>query len=215
MNCIKKSIFIGLLVFNQGNAQNVLSEPFASLTPLPYLMQSLFNKWGQNGLKHFIVTNKPKIIVEVGSWTGASAIFMAKLINDDPEAKLYCVDTFLGSVEHHEIENYRKFLPNLYLQFLSNCIHEKVSHKIIPVRMSSQEATIALSIRPDLVYIDASHDEENVYNDVMWWYKKKSPEGIICGDDYDFGPVKMGVDKAAQVLGVTIKNNASFWWFEE
>jgi predicted O-methyltransferase YrrM len=46
---------------------------------------------------------KPKTIIEVGTWKGASAINMAKLTLAegvrDVELEVICVDTFLGSYE--------------------------------------------------------------------------------------------------------------------
>ena len=45
---------------------------------------------------------KPRVIIEVGSWVGASAIHMAKLAG--PECIMWCVDTFEGSREHQSGE---------------------------------------------------------------------------------------------------------------
>jgi hypothetical protein len=42
----------------------------------------------------------------------------------------------------------------------------------------------------DLVFIDASHDAENVYNDIEKWYPKVRSGGFICG--HDFGHPKIG-----------------------
>ncbi len=63
-------------------------------------------------------------------------------------------------------------MPAAYWQFLTNCKNLKLTNKIIPIRMTSLEAAKFLSIKPDLIYIDASHEEVDVYNDIMAWYPK-------------------------------------------
>ncbi|MFA6066656.1 MAG: class I SAM-dependent methyltransferase [Candidatus Babeliaceae bacterium] len=193
------------------NTKGNLMEPYSSIKPLEYKMQSMFNGYCVDSLRRIIALHRPKVVVEIGTFTGASAIFMAQLI--EPQARLYAVDTFLGSVEHHEVPEYRAFLPNLYLQFLSNCMHAQVAHKIIPVRMSSEEAAIALNIHPDLIYIDGSHEENDVFNDIMWWHEKMSPNGKMCGDDYGWTSVTAAVHRAASALNKKVRVNGGFWEF--
>ena len=77
--------------------------------------------------------------------------------------------------------------------------------------MSSKEAVVALDIQADLIYIDAGHEEEEVYNDIIWWNAKRLPNGIICGDDYGWPGVIAGVHKAANVLKADVRVNVGFW----
>ena len=44
---------------------------------------------------------RPSLIVEVGSWKGASAIHMADLARElDLAAEIVCIDTWLGNWQH-------------------------------------------------------------------------------------------------------------------
>lgn len=81
---------------------------------------------------------KPKAVIELGSWLGASTRHMAQLL---PESGVvYAVDHWLGSVEHHKNRIFHKYLPTLYEQFLSNVIHAGLTHKIFPIRMNTLDA---------------------------------------------------------------------------
>ena len=82
--------------------------------------------------------------VEVGSWKGRSACFMAVEIHNSGKAiHLDCVDTFEGSPEHTNPDwpAYDPILSTrygLYKEFLRNT--RPVRHIITPIRMSSVEA---------------------------------------------------------------------------
>lgn len=106
---------------------------------------------------------QPKVVIELGSWLGASTRHIAQLLPED--GIVYAVDHWLGSIEHHT-PSFSHYLPTLYEQFLSNVIHSGLEHKIFPVRMSTLEAVELFrneGIQPDLIYVDASHDEDSVY----------------------------------------------------
>lgn len=195
-----------------------LPEPYNSITVLPSDWHGWFSPKNEAMLGKFIQEKKIEIIVEVGSWLGVSAVFMASKLPE--HGKLYAVDHWLGSREHHEEAEYAVKLKNLYQQFLSNVICANVVHKIIPIRMNSLEAAAALNIKADLIYIDGSHEEQDVYNDIMAWYPKLNPGGIICGDDYYWkhhatGSVARAIKRAAHNLNVNIGIENSFWYFEQ
>ncbi len=123
-----------------------------------------------------------KTIVEIGVWKGASSIHMAKLL--PPDGKIYSVDHFAGSPELQE-NGYEDEFPKLYDQFLSNVIHEKLTHKIIPIKMSSLEAAKYLkNVNPDMVYIDGTHSYAETLADIRAWYPLVAGHGILCGDDF-------------------------------
>lgn len=141
---------------------------------------------------------RPKTIIEVGTWKGMSAFRMARACDRlGLDTKIYCVDTWLGSLEFMEEGGDRDLMlrygyPQVYYQFLSNVIHEGHEARIIPV---SQTSLIAArwfkkkEIKADLIYIDGSHEFEDVVNDLTAYYPLLSDErGIMFGDDYDHWP---------------------------
>lgn len=150
----------------------------------------------------------PKTIVEVGTWKGLSAINMAKVIKKNTlNCKIYCIDTWLGALEFisGDLKNtkernlmYKNGYPQIYYQFLSNVVHNNVQDIIIPIPNTSLIGCKYLKnegIIPELIYVDASHDEYDVYTDIKNYYELLKT-GVIFGDDYyAWTGVKNAVDK--------------------
>ena len=121
--------------------------------------------------------------VEVGSFLGKSAVFMAvEIINSGKRIKFDCVDHWRGSEEHYDNENVDT--ENLYEKFLENT--QPVKGIINPVRAESVVA--AKLYKPnslDFIFIDASHDERSVREDLTYWMPRLKEDGMIAGDDID------------------------------
>ena len=121
--------------------------------------------------------------VEVGSFLGKSAVFMAvEIINSGKRIKFDCVDHWRGSEEHYDNENVDT--ENLYEKFLENT--QPVKGIINPVRAESVVA--AKLYKPnslDFIFIDASHDERSVREDLTYWIPRLKENGMIAGDDID------------------------------
>lgn len=136
--------------------------------------------------------------VEVGCWKGKSSAYMAvEIINSHKDIEFFCVDTWQGSVEHEGM----KELPLLYDIFLENML--PVQEYYFPLKMTSLEAAKKFKDKSlDFVFIDASHEYEDVKNDILAWYPKVKEGGVIAGhdfyiDEYDWFP---GVKKAVQEI---------------
>lgn len=161
-------------------------EPYSYVNVLPFDPHGWF--CNASHLDLILQNNNIQTVIEVGSCLGCSTRHLAKGIAD--KGIVYAVDTWLGTPnEDHSAER----LAGLYQQFLSNVIHANLTHKIIPVRMASLEAAQALSVKADLIYIDASHDTESVYKDIISRYPHLNKKGIMCGDDWWAESVKKGV----------------------
>ena len=183
-----------------------LVEPYNSIQVLPMDQHG----WFLNGRQlEACIREKPcTVVIEIGSWLGASTRFLAQQLGD--QGKVYAVDTWLGSPTE-KLHMKDKRLPYLYQSFLSNVIHAGLTHKIVPVRMSSLEASKALNIMADLIYIDASHEEMAVYEDILAWKPHLKQEGILCGDDWSWESVRKGVERAARQLNLRILPDGNFW----
>lgn len=180
-----------------------LPSPYNEIEVLP---RRYFNRWFKNAqeLDRLIEEHDVKIIVELGTWLGASAIYMAKQI--PPDGKIYCVDHWKGNeclIQSNDPE-IKEILSTLYVQFLSNIIHEGLTDKVIPINMTTDEAAKILDVKPDLVYVDAAHDENSVYRDLRNWYRKLAPGGIICGDDWQIQGVRKSVNRYARENGISV-----------
>lgn len=186
-----------------------MPEPYRSVVDLPFDDHGWFGNASQ--LNSIITAKSPKIAIEVGSWLGCSARFIASQLPED--GILYAIDTWSGSTnEEQHMQDPR--LPYLYQLFLSNVKHAQLTHKIVPVRMSSLEASQALNVKADLIYIDASHDTESVTQDIMAWYKHLNETGTLCGDDWGHEPVRIAVYNCAAILKKNVAAYGNFWWYE-
>ena len=121
--------------------------------------------------------------VEVGAFLGKSAVFMAvEIINSGKRIKFDCIDHWKGSEEHYDNENVDT--ENLYEKFLQNI--EPVKGVINPVRTESVMASKLYKPNSlDFIFIDASHDERSVREDLTYWMPCLKEDGMIAGDDID------------------------------
>lgn len=152
-----------------------------------------------------IAQTLPSTIIEVGTWKGASALNMADICKEKRlKTKIYCVDTWLGAEEfwislaHTPERNLalKNGYPQIYYQFLSNVVHRKHEDVIIPIPNTSFIASKILkskNIIADLIYIDGSHEYEDVKIDLKYYWELLKPGGIMFGDDYNW--VKKAVNE--------------------
>ena len=132
--------------------------------------------------------------VEVGSWKGLSAYYMAAKIRDSGKRiRFCCVDHWLGSPEPRDDPDVRS--GSLYETFLRNV--SDVRRFLEPIRMSSLEASRQFADGScALVLIDAGHEYEDVSADIAAWRPKVAPGGMLAGDDYDWPGVQRAVGEA-------------------
>jgi predicted O-methyltransferase YrrM len=124
-----------------------------------------FYKW--------VAENKSGLFVEIGSFRGGSAIFMAQHMRDD--VVFYTVDPFIPFEVWGVATDYDLFLKNI----------EPYKDKISHLKMTSLEAAKYFNDgEVDFVFIDAAHDYDNVKADIAAWLPKLKPDGILAGHDY-------------------------------
>jgi predicted O-methyltransferase YrrM len=155
--------------------------------------------------------NNDAQIVEVGSWLGQSASYMAvEIINSNKNIKFYCVDTWSGSEEHKEYDVIKN--NELYEKFLNNI--EPVKHAITPIRLPSIEASKDFTDNSlDCVFIDAGHDYESVKNDIAAWYPKVKSGGLLAGHDFvSWATVTQAVMEFLNTNKYNLVINSEFCW---
>ncbi|HLD69612.1 MAG TPA: class I SAM-dependent methyltransferase [Candidatus Omnitrophota bacterium] len=139
-------------------------------------------------------TTHPELVIEVGTWKGASAIHMGKLIREKNwSTKIVCVDTWLGDTDFWLSPTKKLSLkltrghPAIYDQFIFNVIQSGLTDLIIPFPQTASNAARWFQhhrIQADLIYLDAGHQEADVYSDLSHYYPLLRAGGIIFGDDY-------------------------------
>lgn len=168
--------------------------------------------WGSDApiFRELIEQLRPRLIVEVGSWKGASALHMAAVCDAlDLETRILCVDTWLGAYEFIGATSERDLqtlhgYPRVYYQFLANVVRSGQQRRIIPFPQTSLIAARYLwhhQIRADLIYIDGSHDEQDVAADIHAYWPLLRKGGVLFGDDYDsFEEVRQAVSASGHVF---------------
>jgi hypothetical protein len=183
--------------------------------------------------KLLINQTQPENILELGSWYGASAICIGNIIKElNLNTKIVCVDTWLGSKEFiglHETDISRQLLPtfgypNAYYQFLANICHYGLQDIVIPFPQTTKTACKWLKQNSrmfDLIYVDASNDTSDVYDDILYSWPLLKDNGIVFGDDYnnpDWLSINIGFNKFCANQGVKptfIKEFPQHWTIQK
>jgi hypothetical protein len=136
--------------------------------------------------------------VEVGVWKGQSITFLAvEVFNSVKDIRIDAIDTWRGSHEHLDKRSqfYEPLLEvedGLFNHFLENI--EPVKNLIKVIRKSSCDAVKDYKNNSlDMVFIDASHDYENVLKDIHAWLPKVRSGGILAGHDINYHAVSRAV----------------------
>lgn len=175
---------------NPKSKQSILAEQFEH--PIIHLMRFTPNQ--VDGVRALVdwaqLPYNPKI-VEVGSYTGESAVLFKQFTNG---ASVACVDKW----DNPLIEHYFDLRAGPW--------------GLEKVKATSVEAAQWFDDRSlDMVYIDASHDFVSVCDDIEAWLPKVKLGGVLAGHDYN-EKVWPGVVKAVGfTLGkpdMTFKDNS-------
>lgn len=185
-----------------------------------HIRDSNLNGWNSRHpkLSELIKETKPELILEIGTWLGASALFMA----ENCDAHILCLDTWLGALEMWENqddpERYKALriengYPTIFRDFMSNVISAGKQSQITPMPMPSSIGLRLLgkwNVTPDLIYIDGSHDYEDCLSDIKLSFCL-NPR-IVCGDDFHSWP---GVGRAVKKwIPDAHVNQDGFWWVD-
>ncbi|WOO39842.1 class I SAM-dependent methyltransferase [Rubellicoccus peritrichatus] len=169
---------------------------------------------------------QPELVIEVGTWLGASALRMAdKLKAQSSDARVLCVDTWLGAAEfwdcqsdpeRYEALDIKHGFPSVFYQFIANILHAGAQDTVVPFPQTSANAAVWLkkrNITSKLIYIDGSHEEADVYADLTAYWPLLEVGGVIFGDDYDaFWPgVIISVNRFAVENGLEAEVGDGFW----
>lgn len=154
---------------------------------------------------------------EVGVWTGN---FSENVLKKMPTLKEYIlVDPW------RHMENWNKpcnvddqLFTNVYKEAMSKTVESPLGvGKVRVLRGTSVEkAHYVADSSLEFVYVDGDHELKGVITDLMLWYKKVAPGGLISGDDYVDGlqngqnfsatHVKSAVDAFAEVVGTNVRD---------
>lgn len=140
------------------------------------------------------LSDKTRCIIELGSWLGKSTRFM---LDKAPNATLYAIDTWEGSPEFAHLDIGDR-LDHALERFMANCweyrdrIKIKKMRSIVGILACMGDFIFEEIDRPDLIYVDASHDFKDVSNDLRL-IAQIFPTAQVVGDDWNWPSVKQAV----------------------
>lgn len=166
---------------------------------------------------------RPAEIIELGSWKGRSAAHFAAAA---PAARIFCVDTWLGGLDHllsvrpeDDLLRDAAGSPRLYHQFLRNFADGEwaaYAPRLVPIQQPTAAGLRLLAlagVQAQLLYVDASHEYEDVYADLCAARHVLAPGGILFGDDFrSFPGVFAAVLRFRHEAGLKFEEvDGNFW----
>jgi SAM-dependent methyltransferase len=154
------------------------------------------------------------VFVEVGSWYGRSAAYMAvEIANSGKQIDFYCVDTWAGSRDSPWMADHLAPKGGSALPFFEE--NMRAGGVLERIKIIQRPSVIAASaFQPesiDFVMIDGAHDYASVREDVRAWISKVKPGGVIAGDDSNWPGVLVGTYETIPFSEVEILNHGANW----
>ncbi|OAY76283.1 hypothetical protein ACMD2_26038 [Ananas comosus] len=189
--------------------------------------------WGSRGavFRDLMASVRPRTVIELGAFLGASALHMAALARNlsfAPPPLILCVDDFRGWPGFRR--RFRRDVPRarhadalLLQQFMANVAAGAAGAgsggaSVVPVPFSTGSALEALcewGVYGDLIEVDAGHDFHSAWADINRAYAVLRPGGVLFGHDYFTAADDRGVRRAvtlfAQVKGLKVRPHGEHW----
>jgi hypothetical protein len=125
--------------------------------------------------------HRPAVCVELGSWRGASAIAMARVLRQW-RGTLTCVDTWTDDAIHGGV--YGGLGPTQLAEMGANLRNAGVAASVRLLVATTQDAAAWWDDPIDFLFIDADHDYAACLADLNAWVPHVRPGGLFLGDDY-------------------------------
>jgi predicted O-methyltransferase YrrM len=125
-------------------------------------------------------------IVEIGSWQGKSTICLAMgLQKSGSPHRLVAIDPHSGSREHQgelPVDTYSRFVKNLHAF--------NVDSRVEVRRLTSRQAAEQPPADIAMVWIDGSHEYEDVLFDFSFWFDRLKDGGTVAFHDSNWPGVR-------------------------
>jgi hypothetical protein len=158
---------------------------------------------------------KINFLVEIGSFTGMSAILLANVMKENQiKPLILCIDTWLGDMNmwiNKEVYEYLSPVngrPQVYEQFMANVIGHNLTETILPFSTTSILGARFLHIfhfHPQIIFLDSAHEQGETLIELALFWPLIQPGGILFGDDWDWKTVRCDVKKFAFYQKVEIE----------
>ena len=143
-------------------------------------------------------------IVEIGSWKGKSTVWLAEGSKAGKKLKVHAIDPHKGYDSKPTLKD-----------FTENIESAKVDDIVVPIVKTSEEAAKSFRKPVEFIFIDGSHEYDDVKKDFELWFPKVMSGGIMAFHDtlgYD-GPrrvVNELVYKSRHFRNIRLVNNITY-----
>lgn len=166
------------------------------------------NNWFARTAKPFfddvIRDLKPKKILEVGSYEGASACYLIENLGLTSDIEVHCVDHWEGGIEHQSggaAQTNMRHVRSRFDQNIATAVKKIPRKANVVIHGSYSDMALANLLSQnkrnyfDFVYIDGSHQAADVLADGVLAFRLLRIGGIMAFDDYLWAePLATGVD---------------------
>lgn len=128
--------------------------------------------------------DEPKVVVEIGSYEGSSAMWIAHNLLKAAESRLYCIDFWEG-----------EGAAERFARFERNIAELPDPEKLVVMKSRSFDALVRLAqegVRADFIYVDGSHAAPDVLSDLVLSFGLLKNGGLIICDDYLWSDPRYG-----------------------
>ncbi|KAL2478650.1 S-adenosyl-L-methionine-dependent methyltransferase superfamily protein [Forsythia ovata] len=173
------------------------------------LRQNRIRGWGSTGavFENLIRRVRPRTIIEVGTFLGASALHMTKLTRQlGLKTQILCIDDFRGWPGFLDKFKDIKMVNGdvlLMYQFMQNVFYANATESVLFMPFSTGSALDKLcewGVFAELIEVDAGHDFHSAWTDINKAYKILRPGGVIFGHDYFTSADNKGVRRAVNLF---------------
>jgi hypothetical protein len=166
-------------------------------------------------------------IVEVGSFTGKSAINIVKSmlsIKEESKFVLLCIDTWLGGLEYWMHDRMRQMMgfangrPIVYEKFIANIIGNNLTDYVIPYSTTSilgARFLLDKKLFPQVIYLDSAHLQGETYVELELYWLLLQIGGLLIGDDWRWVSVRCDVLRFTFNKNVKVTHLEHIWFIKK
>lgn len=157
---------------------------------------SFTQDWFSNNIEKWSILlksleGKPTEALEIGCFEGRATKWMLENILTHDDSRITVIDTFAGSIEHHDGHADHDF-SNTEAIFDFN-VWMPYRNKVTKIKDRSFDALVAFNTgyvnkKYDFIYIDGSHVSKDVMADALLAWPLLAKDGIMIFDDYLWQP---------------------------
>lgn len=174
--------------------------PYENVERLPFDPHGWLAPENAQELSTLIHSRNIQTVVEVGSGLGLATRHIATLLPSS--GKLYAIDQWSEKPN----ETYCT-----YQQFLSNILHANLSHLISPLPLDFRTPPPPFPEQIDLVYLNLSHDEGTIYQELEQWYPYVRDQGVLCGDSWAWLNARSTILQFCNEHNLYVWTHGNFW----